>query len=220
MGKIINMCEINTKICSMCGEEKPLTSQYFFKRKDSKDGFRNDCKVCRKQNRKKETDINWNKTRGPIAWKKYRQRHKEKMSMASKEYRMENKEQYLEWRRDYEKNKRLQDPFYTMRENVRTLIIGSFKKKGWSKNTKTYNILGCSFETFKKHIENQFQEGMTWENQGRYGWHYDHIIPISLAKTEEEVIKLNHYTNFQPLWAEDNIRKSNKISEEWGNIEN
>ena len=50
---------------------------------------------------------------------------------------------------------------------------------------------------------------MTWENQGE--WHFDHIIPISSAQTEEEVIKLNHYTNFQPLWAEDNLRKSNKI---------
>jgi hypothetical protein len=55
-------------------------------------------------------------------------------------------------------------------------------------------------------------EEMSWENQGE--WHLDHIMPISLAKTEEEVIKLNHYTNFQPLWAEDNVRKSNKYDKE------
>jgi hypothetical protein len=54
-----------------------------------------------------------------------------------------------------------------------------------------------------------FTEGMCWENQGE--WHLDHIIPISSAQTEEEIFKLNHYSNFQPLWAEDNIKKGNKI---------
>ena len=50
---------------------------------------------------------------------------------------------------------------------------------------------------------------MSWENAGQ--WHYDHIYPVSLAKDEEELIRLNHYTNFQPLWAEDNLRKGSKI---------
>ena len=58
-------------------------------------------------------------------------------------------------------------------------------------------------------IETKFKKGMSFENHGE--WHLDHIYPISLAKSEEEVIKLNHYTNFQPLWSEDNLRKSNKI---------
>ena len=83
------------------------------------------------------------------------------------------------------------------------------KNQGYTKRSKTFDILGVDFDTFKKHIERQFTKGMTWNNHGE--WHYDHIIPISSAKTEEEVIKLNHYTNFQPLWAEDNLRKSNKI---------
>ena len=59
------------------------------------------------------------------------------------------------------------------------------------------------------HLEGLFMEGMSWENQGE--WHLDHIIPVSIATSEEEIIKLNHYTNFQPLWAEDNIIKSNKL---------
>ena len=81
----------------------------------------------------------------------------------------------------------------------------------YHKNSKTKEILGCSFEKFKVHLEKQFKDDMSWENQGK--WHLDHIYPVSLAKDEEELIKLNHYTNFQPLWAFDNISKGNKIIE-------
>jgi len=93
--------------------------------------------------------------------------------------------------------------------SISNLIRMSIKKGGFSKKTKTYNIIGCSYEDFKQYIESQFKDGMFWGNHGK--WHYDHIIPISSAITEEDVIKLNHYTNFQPLWALDNIKKSNKI---------
>jgi hypothetical protein len=85
----------------------------------------------------------------------------------------------------------------------------SIKGKGYTKKSKTNEILGCSFKEFKQHLELQFTEGMTWNNAGK--WHLDHIYPVSLSKDENELIKLNHYTNFQPLWAEDNIRKGNKI---------
>ena len=79
---------------------------------------------------------------------------------------------------------------------------------GYTKISRTHEILDCSFEFFKKYIEDQFIEGMTWENHG--DWHLDHKIPISWSKTEADVIKLNHFSNFQPLWACDNIYKSNK----------
>ena len=66
-------------------------------------------------------------------------------------------------------------------------------------------------ETFGKVVEEQFVDGMSWDNYGIYGWHIDHIIPLSSAKTEEEIFKLCHYTNLQPLWAVDNLKKSNKL---------
>jgi len=72
-------------------------------------------------------------------------------------------------------------------------------------------LVGCDLQTLKEYIEKQFKEGMTWENHGFYGWHIDHIIPLGTAKTEEEMIKLCHYTNLQPLWALENLRKSKKI---------
>jgi hypothetical protein len=78
-----------------------------------------------------------------------------------------------------------------------------------SDNSRTTDIIGCSPQELKEHLEKQFVSGMTWENRNE--WHIDHIIPLSSAKTEEELYKLCHYTNLQPLWAEDNLKKSNKI---------
>jgi len=96
------------------------------------------------------------------------------------------------------------------------LILSSFNRKGYSKKSKTKEILGIDFNGFMKHIESQFKDGMSWHNRG--GWELDHIIPVSLGKTEEEIIKLNHYSNFQPLWREDNLKKSNKVLDEYKHL--
>jgi transposase-like protein len=157
-----------------------------------------------------------NKERITQKAKQYRQENKGSKKQYAKQWREENKErikQYIEENKErinkYHNKRKQTDPLYKMRCNIRSLIANSMKNKGYTKSSRTYQILGCDFETFKKHIERQFTKGMNWNNHGK--WHYDHIIPISSAQTEEEVIKLNHYTNFQPLWAEDNIRKSNNI---------
>jgi hypothetical protein len=97
-----------------------------------------------------------------------------------------------------------------LKTNIRSLIYQAMKKGGYKKGSKTENILGCSFEEFKIHIENKFTRGMTWKNMGK--WHFDHIFPTSKAKNEKHLIELNHYTNFQPLWGVDNIRKGNKLN--------
>ena len=81
--------------------------------------------------------------------------------------------------------------------------------KGSSHLSPNNQNFTSSFEDFKIHLQNQFTKGMNWENAGE--WHLDHIYPVSLANSEEELIQLNHYTNFQPLWALDNIKKGNKI---------
>ena len=69
--------------------------------------------------------------------------------------------------------------------------------------------MGCSPLQLKEHLEKQFTNGMCWENRSK--WHIDHIIPLSSAKTEDELYNLCHYTNLQPLWAVDNLKKSNRI---------
>ncbi len=159
--------------------------------------------------------------------KEYRKNNKELVSQQKREYyknlspekkeelkirkrELYHKNNYKEKKSEYVKDKLDVDPFFKMKFNIRSLIRNAFKRGFTSKSKKTVEILGCSFEDFKLHLESKFDENMNWENHGTY-WELDHIIPISSAKTEEEVYKLNHYTNFQPLYWLDNIRKSNKL---------
>ena len=79
----------------------------------------------------------------------------------------------------------------------------------FSKKNKTENILGCTYQEFFTHIESQFLNGMSWENRSK--WEIDHIIPLAKAKTEEEILRLNHHTNLRPLWTSDNRKKGSKI---------
>jgi hypothetical protein len=72
-------------------------------------------------------------------------------------------------------------------------------------------MLGTSIESVRTHIETLWQPGMSWDNHGKYGWHIDHIIPLSSCKNEEDMVKLCYYTNLQPLWWKDNLVKGNKI---------
>lgn len=104
-------------------------------------------------------------------------------------------------------------PITKFANSIRRLIYNSSKRgtKKFSKNAKTEQILGCTIEEFMCYIAAQFKKGMSFDNHG--AWHLDHIIPLASAETKEEILKLNHYTNFQPLWAKENISKGAKIIE-------
>jgi hypothetical protein len=129
----------------------------------------------------------------------------DKIKEGSKKYRTKFRE-----RENLRKvNKRKNNPLFHLICKIRSMIWEKLNDKGYTKKSKANEILGCSFVELKNHIESKFTDGMTWENRSK--WHIDHIIPISSAKTEEEILKLNHYTNLQPLWAADNIRKGNKM---------
>lgn len=105
------------------------------------------------------------------------------------------------------------NPLWNLKMRLRGRIRESLNFTGFKKNTKTENILGCTFSFFKNYLEQRFLPGMTWEN--RHLWHIDHIMPVASAKTEREIIRLNHYTNLRPLWAADNIRKRDSIPEQF-----
>lgn len=109
-------------------------------------------------------------------------------------------------------NRRMEDPLFRFQKLLRNNIRNSFKRGGFSKTSECRKILGADWDVVKKYFESRFKKGMTWENQGL--WHIDHILPISTATCQEDVIRLNHYTNLQPLWSEDNIKKSNKMTSE------
>jgi hypothetical protein len=150
--------------------------------------------------------------------KEYYEKNKKNKIEYQKEYQKNNKEKILERRRKYEKNKLLTDPVYKLKLNIRKAIKKSFNNNGYKKTSKTFLILGCSYEQFKQHIESQFESWMAWSNYGlyngtpNYGWDIDHKIPSSSATTEEDVIKLNHHTNLQPLCSYYNRDiKRNKI---------
>jgi hypothetical protein len=125
-------------------------------------------------------------------------------------------------RNKYASEKRKRDSLFNLSCNIRSLIRSSFKNKGFKKNSKTAEILSCSFEEFKIYINNQFEDWMNWNNHGVYtgerkqSWQLDHIIPISSAKTIEDVIRLNHYSNYQPLDSYINLMiKKNKMQGEF-----
>jgi hypothetical protein len=91
---------------------------------------------------------------------------------------------------------------------LRSQVQGAIKKLNITPNFE--ELLGCSCDEFLSYIENQFTEGMTWENYGKKGWHIDHIQPLcSFILTEpNEVRRATHYSNLRPMWAKDNIAKS------------
>lgn len=151
----------------------------------------------------------------------YREENAEKIAEYRKEYRIKNKEVLRINKRNYEKKKRNADPLYKLKSNIRVAITCALRKKGFSKRSRTYEILGCSFEDFKLYVESLWEPWMTWENYGlyngepNYGWDIDHIIPQSSAEIEEDVIKLNHHTNLRPLCSYYNrVIKWNRILEE------
>ena len=180
------------------------------KRKEYDKKYRENNKEKRKVSQKKYYDNN--KEKISIKYKEWNFENKEIKNQKNKEYNNNNKEKINIKRREREILKRKTNPLFKLKNTLRRRIFGSLKAKSWNKRNTTKDFLGCEFETVKIHLENQFVYGMNWHNHGLFGWHIDHIIPLSSAKTEEELYKLCHYTNLQPLWAEDNLKKSDKIN--------
>jgi hypothetical protein len=142
------------------------------------------------------------------------QSRREKVLDYQKRYYQENKDKVKARCCDYILNRLKTDNIFRMTSNlrsrVRRAIIG-FKKTG-----TTMDLIGCTAEQARAHIEAQFTDGMSWENYGYYGWHIDHIIPCASfdLSDPEQQRQCFHYTNLQPLWAEDNFSKSDKLPEE------
>ena len=93
---------------------------------------------------------------------------------------------------------------------MRSLIRSSFNRKNsYKKPNKSEILLGCNWLHFKEYFEKLFKPGMSWSNHG--DWHIDHIVPLSTGKNVNDIIKLCHHSNLQPLWATENLKKSDRI---------
>lgn len=190
------------KKCTKCNIEKEF--KFFSVDKNTKSGFKSHCSSCRSVYSKNYRLNNIEKFLKPKSELK-----KEKEAKYKKLWKEKNREKINEVKRKWKANKKATDPIFKMKENLRRRTLKAFKTKGWRKSGGTETLLQGTYNEVFNHIESLFTEGMSWSNQGE--WHIDHIIPLALATTEEEIIKLFHYTNLQPLWAIDNLRKGSKI---------
>ena len=134
-------------------------------------------------------------------------------------YYEKNKDMIRERGRLYRQRRKEVDPLYKLASSIRVRICHTFTNNGYTKKSSTFEILGCTFEELKKHLESQFEDWMNWNNKGlykkgmyNYGWDIDHIIPLNTAITVEDIVRLNHYTNLQPLCSKVNRDiKRNKL---------
>lgn len=144
--------------------------------------------------------------------KQYRLDNKERIKEYQKEYNLDNKERIREQSNQYQKEQYHSDPLFKFKMNCRSRTRQAFKQKSWKKNGGTEKLLGCDYKTAMNHIESQFvgkNKWMNWNNHGE--WEIDHIIPLTSANTKEEMNPLFNYKNLQPLLAEDNRRKGDRI---------
>lgn len=178
-----------SKCCIKCKLVKSVTE--FHKDIFKSDGRRTECKECK------------------TALKKQLRLENETVRAKDAEY----SKRWVKANRDklsaYRKAKR-KDPIYRWRMSVRKRLSMFANDRRWTKTTSFSTSVGCSGPQLRAHLEALFTDGMSWDN--RHEWHIDHIIPLSSAKTLEEMLKLNHYTNLQPLWAKDNLSKGSKVA--------
>jgi hypothetical protein len=203
--------DLISKICNTCKIRKEL---FEFSKGDCRLGCKNKCKECDSISKKIYRDNRLISYDEKLRLKEYQERYyinnKDKFKSYGELYRENNKEIILNRNKNYNRKRRKSDIIFKVRENIRTSIGNSFRISGYTKKSRTHEILGCSFEEFKLHLESKFENWMSWDNKGLYngdldyGWDIDHIIPISSAKTEEDIVRLNHFSNFQPLCSHIN----------------
>lgn len=210
---------MSEKQCTKCNEVKPFIN--FYKMASGKFGLQAECKDCisirrmryRTPRRKELSE----------AAKTYRKTNATAISAKRKSHYIENRDEILDRCSKYAKEnrtlinerikqKKIDNPSFRLLCNLRNRVTKIVS--GVNKSSSTLNMLGCSIEKLRKHLESQFTEGMSWDNYGLYGWHVDHIMPCaSFDMTDPEQQKeCFHYTNLQPLWAEDNLRKSDRLN--------
>lgn len=201
------------KHCNHCNQD--LDIEQFPKKKSSKDGHASRCKKYYKE----RNDSNYVKNKDHIieVQKKRKEENREHVleiqRKSSKKYREKNLEKEKIRHYKYKKERRERDIEYRILGNLRNRLNTALKRN--QKKGKTIDLLGCSIPFLRGYLEGKFTEGMSWEAYNKGLLHIDHIRPLaSFDLSQESEQKLAcHYTNLQPLWAVDNIRKGAKYEE-------
>lgn len=204
---------METKTCKVCGVVRPATTEFFHKKKDGRYGLVARCKNCRKKEGRERYEQNHEKIKKQV--KIYAGKNREKVRENEKQWRSKNKARI----RDSNRKRYSENPTRRIGNNLSNNTRNALK--GTYKSSSTIGLLGCSIEECQKHLEDQFQEGMIWDNYGNPNgdhtdcWHVDHIRPCaSFDLTQEDQQRVCfHYTNLQPLWAKDNLSKGDKWNE-------
>lgn len=204
------------KKCTKCKIQKPYSE--FSRNKNKKDGLQCHCRSCVKLYQQE------NKEKISLKRQQYREKNKKSLREIAKNYRKILKQYYRDYNKNYyqenkkrinkqnaiwQKNRMKTHPLYKLKRLVKNRINASLKSNDYIKKQNSLEYLGCNANFYIKYLSSKFKKGMSWENHGE--WHIDHIIPLSSANTEEELIKLFHYKNTQPLWAKENLKKGAKI---------
>ena len=147
-----------------------------------------------------------NKDAYRAAKKRFLIRHAERLREVNRGYNRLARER----RPNYEKERAASDPVFRLSRRIRARIREALRDGRIKKSKKAVETIGCGWGDLRVHLESLFSEGMSWDNMEL--WHVDHIVPLALAKTEDDVMRLCHYSNLQPLWASDNLRKGSKTN--------
>ena len=199
-------------ICKDCNVEKEDSFYYKYNKRICKKCLCIKASVYRNREDFKEKNYNYQKN--------YRLENLESAKKYAKEYATKyyKREDIKERRSILRKKKRNEDNIYKLITNIRSLVYNAINRNGYKKNAKTHDIIGCSYDEFIIFLESKFEPWMNWSNYGlyngelNYGWDIDHIIPSSSALNESDILKLNHYTNLQPLCSKINRDiKKNKL---------
>jgi hypothetical protein len=202
-----------TQKCTMCQQDYPLTTD-FFNRVYKKEKNIIDIRgkeilhtICRKCQSAKS--------------KLYREKNKDKIKQTALKNHSKNLPTIIRYRQSHKAERsqyisqRLKtDKQFKIGRHLRRSLLAALKRQSSNKAYKTTELLGCTISDLFKYLESKFLTGMTWENHGLHGWHIDHILPcafFNLTNADEQK-KCFHYTNLQPLWAENNLHKNSIVN--------
>lgn len=170
-------------------------------------GSKKRCDICNKTHRK----LYWREREKDPQRKEQNKKRLQKFYQNNPNARSSYNKKYRPRINQWKKLKYDNDIQYKLSNNLRDRLYHAIATN--VKSAHTLDLLGCSVEELKIHLESQFKQGMTWQNWSLNGWHIDHIRPISSFDLSDPIQQQQcfHYTNLQPLWAKDNLSKGDKI---------